>query len=123
MSQPNKINLLVGAYMIGVGVVAIVSSLGAAKKLAELRQAIDSQRNLKLYFTELDADRNGSLSEKEFAILLAVLDVDVSYQELVACFNTIDKNDDDQISYEEFKLWWTEWGQQNLHRGFPSDMV
>ena len=123
MSQPNKVNLLVGTYMIVVGLVALSSSIGAGKKLAQLREAIDSQRNLKVYFTELDADRNGLLSEKEFAILLGSLEVDVSYQELVACFNAIDKNDDDSISFEEFNAWWAAWGQQSLHRGFPSALV
>lgn len=123
MSQPNKINLLVGSYMIVVGLVAIFSSIGAGKKLTELREAIDSQRNLKLYFNELDADRNGLLSEKEFAILLGSLEVDVSYQELVACFNAIDKNDDDSISYEEFNAWWVAWGHKSLHRGFPGGLA
>ena len=123
MTQPNKVNLLVGSYMIVVGAVAIFSSIGAGKKLAELREAIDSQRNLKLYFNELDSDGNGVLSEKEFAILLGSLEVDVSYQELVACFNAIDKNDDDCITYEEFNAWWVAWGQKRLHRGFPGELV
>ena len=122
MSQPNKINLLVGTYMITVGVVALISSAGAGQKLAELRISIDSQRSLKAYFTHFDKGGDGFLGENEFACLLGSLGVDVTYQELVACFNAIDKNDDERISYEEFNSWWASWGQNHLHRGI-SDML
>jgi hypothetical protein len=123
MTQPNKINLIVGTYMIMVGVVALVSSIGAGQRLADLRVDIDSQRDLKTCFQKYDTNRDGALTEKEFAILLGSLGVDVTYQELVACFIAIDKNDDDRISYEEFNSWWTEWGTKHLHRCISDDLV
>lgn len=108
--------------MIFVGFVAVISSIAAGQKLAQLRIAIDSRRDLKAYFKEFDRDGDGTLTEKEFAVLMGNLGVEVSYQELVACFNAVDKNDDDRITFDEFNGWWTEWGRKHLHRGI-SDII
>lgn len=105
-----------------VGFVALISSVAAGQKLAELRIAIDNRRDLKAYFKEFDQDSDGAMTVKEFAALMGSLGVDVTYQELVACFNAVDKNDDDLLTYDEFSAWWTLWGTKHLHRGI-SDLI
>lgn len=122
LMQPNKINDLVGTYMILIGLVAIVSSISAGQRLAELRILIDNKRDLSRHFHTYDTDNSGALTVQEFAVLLGELGVDVNYQEMYACFNAIDKNDDDRINYDEFKGWWTEWGMKRLHRSM-SDLI
>jgi len=122
-TQPSKVNVGVGVYMIFVGVVALISSLAAGKKLAEVREALDSKRELRNMFDMHDADGNGSLKPAEFAGLCSDLGVVVSYQELVACFNAIDKNDDDKVTYDEMVAWWRSWGSTKLPRHLGSLMV
>jgi hypothetical protein len=122
LTQPNWANNISGIYMIMVGFVALISSVAAGQKLAELRIAIDTRRDLKAYFKEFDQDNDGAMTVKEFAALMGSLGVDVTYQELVACFNAVDKNDDDLLTYDEFSAWWTLWGTKHLHRGI-SDLI
>jgi hypothetical protein len=119
LSQPSPINLACGYYMIFVGLVAIIASIDAGKKLAKLRLAIDSKRDLRRIFGTFDFDKDGALSEKEFASLCFDLGVDVTYNELTACFNAIDKNDNGVITFDEFRDWWTQWGVQQLNQGCP----
>mmetsp|Transcript_22179 Transcript_22179/g.32740 ORF Transcript_22179/g.32740 Transcript_22179/m.32740 type:complete len:264 (+) Transcript_22179:98-889(+) len=112
----NVVNSCVGAYMVLIGALAILSSFGAGLKLAELHAEIDNMRDLKSCFSRFDIDSNGSLNSKEFALLMYDLSVDCTYYELEGCFNAIDKNDDERISYDEFKEWWTGWGKKHLQR-------
>jgi Ca2+-binding EF-hand superfamily protein len=109
--------------MLLVGFVALIAAVGAGQKLIELRLAIDTRRDLKAFFNEYDVDKDGALNVKEFAILVSNLGVDVNYHELVACFNAMDKNDDELITYNEFNNWWTEWGKKNLQRSLSDVLV
>jgi len=88
-----------------------------------VRIAIDSKRDLKSVFNRYDLNHDGALSDKEFALLCCELGVDMTFQEVVACFNAIDKNDDELIQYEEFNVWWTQWGAKHLHRSLTDVMV
>lgn len=117
LSQPSPINNACGFYMIFVGLVAITASIAAGTKLAKLRLAIDSKRDLKRIFGTFDVDEDDALSEKEFASLCFDLGVDVTYNELTACFNAIDKNDNGVITFDEFRDWWTQWGVVHLNQG------
>mmetsp|Transcript_35081 Transcript_35081/g.40012 ORF Transcript_35081/g.40012 Transcript_35081/m.40012 type:complete len:264 (-) Transcript_35081:118-909(-) len=114
----NKLNSYVGGYMMLLGGLTILSSFGAGRKLAILRHQIQNKRDLLKNFKKYDVNSNGSLETKEFALLVFDLGVDVTYHELEACFNAIDKNDDECISYDEFQEWWTKWGKEQMYRNF-----
>lgn len=123
LTQPSRLNVIVGFFLIGVGIVAIISSVGAGMKLMQLRIELDSKRDLKREFQQHDFNGDGALIVNEFASFCSDLGVDVTYQELVACFNAIDKNDDERITYDELSNWWTQWGSKHLHRSLSDLMV
>jgi calcium-binding protein CML len=63
--------------------------------------------DLKRRFDEADTDKNGSISEEEFAKLVAALGVKFGAGQLQTAFMAIDINGNGHIDFGEFKSWWT----------------
>jgi Ca2+-binding EF-hand superfamily protein len=66
------------------------------ERLAELRDS----------FRGCDADGDGYLEYREFAVLLENLGADMSQQEIRIGFQAIDTDDDQLIEFSEFADWW-----------------
>ena len=63
---------------------------------------------LREFFTQCDADRNGLIQKDEFAVLLQSLGNDVSPAEVDVGFREIDRDNDGAIEFSEFLAYWQE---------------
>jgi hypothetical protein len=102
-------DFLVGGFMCFVGFTHIVVGRVTAGKLSALRSTLSSESVLKSKFEQYDVDGNGTLDKVELANLCNDLGSPLDHNELVAALLVLDKNKDAQISFEEFKAWWTGW--------------
>lgn len=57
----------------------------------------------------MDSDNSGTLDSAELAALCKALGSSLDHNELVAALNTMDKDGNGSISYEEFYGWWSGW--------------
>merc|ERR1719343_1885957 len=99
--------------MMLLGSLSIYASYGATDKLASLREAIYNEKELSVRFDEVDEDGDGFINVYELAQLCKALGVMLTYHELVASFGNVDRDEDECISYEEFRVWWSNDGAKN----------
>ena len=71
-----------------------------------LKFSIKNETQLKEKWIEHDKNHNGSLDVKELTAFIRDAGVDMSRNEVAAAFLALDKNFDDQITYEELYYWW-----------------
>lgn len=114
MSQLNVVDFSVGAFMCFVGVIYIIVGRKTAKKLSELHKSMFSEHTLKAKFDEADTNNTGSLDENQFKTLAESLGMELSKVETSTAFIEIDKNNDGQISFDDFALWWKEWDYDSI---------
>lgn len=106
-SQMRILDIASGGFMIFVGIVSLIVGNRTAKKLHKLSESISDEQNLLEKFTQFDLDKDDYLEQNDFAELVAEMGLDLDHNELVAAFSTIDADDDQKISFEDFKTWWT----------------
>jgi hypothetical protein len=58
-------------------------------------------------FQRYDRNRTGSIEQREFARLLEALGQNINDEELAIAFDIIDTERTGQISWKQFKNWWT----------------
>lgn len=97
---------ITGGYMMFVGVFAILAGIFAHRKLKQLRQTVDSERELKAQWEEADMNNNGYLDVKEFAAFAKRNEVDMTGNEVAAAYLAMDRDFDEKISFKEFYAWW-----------------
>ena len=108
-SQVTMIDMLIGGYMIVVGLTSIIVGRHTASKLTSLRHSLSSEKVVKQKFQEMDKDGSGYLDSAELANLCASLGSPLDHNELCASLQVIDADKNGQISYDEFFAWWSGW--------------
>jgi len=106
-SHWSMLNVIVGGTMMVLGLISIGTGRRAADKLGQLRQSIPDENALQRNFTAHDS-LNGFLSMHDFISMVGSLGLEFGPNETEAAFAAIDKDNDGQISYEDFKTWWGE---------------
>ena len=96
-----------GAYMIAVGITAIIVGVHASRKFAALRNSLADESFLLLVFSNYDADGDGCIDPSEFAVMLSDLGMELDDRYTLKAFHVIDSDDDRRISFEEFCHWWS----------------
>ena len=107
VAQMWPICIYAGAYMILVGVVAIIVGVHASRKFAALRNSLADESFLLLVFSNYDTDGDGCINPSEFAVLLSDLGMELDDRYTLKAFHVIDTDDDRRISFEEFSHWWS----------------
>ncbi|KAG7342299.1 COPI associated protein [Nitzschia inconspicua] len=102
----NMLDWVVGGFMMFVGFTAIIAGMAAAKNLRLLRFSIKSEEDLKKKWDQYDADGNGAMDVKELSAFVRDSGINMTTNEIASTYMTLDKNFDDQLTYEEFYMWW-----------------
>lgn len=105
-AQGGLLDLIVGLYVMFVGLLYIVVGRASARKLSEMKHSIFSEDSLKAKFKKHDKDNSGAITMDEFSALVKTLDLDMTKREMEGIFFHLDTNDDDRLVYEEFSKWW-----------------
>ena len=116
VSNWNMLDWAVGGFMIFVGITAIGVGIAAARDLRLLKSSIKNKRQLNEKWKQHDVDHNGVLDVKELTAFIRDANVDMSRNEVAACMLALDKNFDENISYEEFYSWWSSEGTYGAAR-------
>jgi len=65
---------------------------------------------IKSIFESLDSNKNGYLEQEEMTSVFTQMDMGIDpsqiKKEVEKCISVIDVNQDNQITFEEFALWW-----------------
>ena len=86
-----------------VGILYVIVGHQAAVKLHDLRESLVSEQSLRNKFRQADTNNtDGSLTLEQFQSLLDNLQMNVSRRDL-------DSSGNNQVSFEEFKAWWTDY--------------
>ena len=100
---------VVGGFMCLVGVLYVCVGRSTTNKLREMRQSELSERSLHEKFHEVDPEQTGFIGLEQFRQLANSIGLDMNRRQSEAAFLHIEKVDNDQITFEEFFGWWTEW--------------
>lgn len=106
LAQGSIFDLIVGLYVMFVGILYIFLGRSAAKKLSDMKHSIFSEASLKSKFKKADKDKSGFVTNEEFHQLIKGLDLDMTKREMEGIFFHLDSNEDGKLSYEEFAAWW-----------------
>ena len=98
--------LLVGLYTSFIGAVIFYGSKAAYDTLDRLKTDHYTEAQVKEKFYEFDRDKSGSLDAAELAALCKALGSTLSRRELESALFLLDKNEDGQISFDEFFNWY-----------------
>mmetsp|Transcript_1509 Transcript_1509/g.2109 ORF Transcript_1509/g.2109 Transcript_1509/m.2109 type:complete len:253 (-) Transcript_1509:286-1044(-) len=115
LSNWNMLDWAVGGFMMFVGVTAIGVGIAAARDLRLVKFSIKDEVQLKQAWDDHDVDKNGKLDVKELTAFVADTGVDMTRNEIAAAFLALDRNFDDQITYEEIYYWWSATGTLQGH--------
>lgn len=108
----DPLSLLLGLYMMSLGVICIAIGRKTALNLSKLRGAIYSENKLQQSFKKFA--KQGTIERDGFQKLLKSFDVQMSKSELDMAFDLIESNCNNQIDFHEFLSWWNEWEHENL---------
>jgi len=100
---------VVGGFMCCVGVLYVCVGRNTSNKIREMRQSELSERSLHEKFNEVDPEQTGLSGLEQFRQLANSIGLDMNRRQSEAAFLHIEKVDNDQITFEEFFGWWTEW--------------
>ena len=98
----------VGGFMCLVGILYVCVGRNTTKKLKEMRQSELSERTLHMKFHEVDPEQTGFIGLEQFRHLVNSIGLDMNRRQSEAAFMHIEKVDDEQITFEEFFVWWSE---------------
>jgi COPI associated protein len=108
-AQNGLVNLLVGAYVMAVGLLYIFVGRATAQRLQEMRNHLYSEEKLRQHFADCDETQKGTLSLAEFRNLTASLGMGIKPRETEAAFLHLNKADNGELSFEEFSSWWRDY--------------
>mmetsp|Transcript_615 Transcript_615/g.820 ORF Transcript_615/g.820 Transcript_615/m.820 type:complete len:319 (+) Transcript_615:94-1050(+) len=106
-SQMGFLNMASGGFMCFVGIISIITGWSTASKLKQVRESLANVTTVNDKFVKYDDDNDGYLDATNFAALVKDVGLELDHNELVAAFATIDKDDDEKISLQEFNNWWS----------------
>lgn len=107
VAQTWWITIASGAFMIFVGIIAILVGVHASRKFAALRNSLADESFLLLVFSNYDSNGDGYLVPYEFSGLLSNLGMELDDRYTLKAFNAIDTDGNRKISFDEFCHWWT----------------
>jgi hypothetical protein len=102
----NMMDWAVGGFMMFVGVTAITAGIATSRDLKLFKFSISNEAELKEKWEQYDVNKNGALDVKELTVFVKESGIDMTRNEIASTFLALDKNFDDEISYEEFYFWW-----------------
>lgn len=103
-SQGGYFGLVVGLYVMAVGVIVFTASRSALQQLEALRAGRMDEAQIAAKF-KMDANKDGSLDSTELAKLCKSMGVQLTLNELESALFILDKNHDGKIQYAEFLRW------------------
>lgn len=102
----NMLDWAVGAFMMFVGVTAMIAGIMAARDMRLFKFSIANEQDLKQKWKTYDEDGNESLDVKELTKFVEEAGVEMTRNEIASVYMALDKNFDERITYEEFYFWW-----------------
>ena len=81
-------------------------------------------KSIQLFFERADEDGGGSLDIDEMGNLFDSLNIELDRTELQQCFQEMDGDGDGDITFPEFRSWWSikKWGHSSLDKA-PSEFL
>uniref|UniRef100_A0A7S2XB37 EF-hand domain-containing protein n=1 Tax=Lotharella oceanica TaxID=641309 RepID=A0A7S2XB37_9EUKA len=107
--QWGLIPIIVGSYMMLVGILMILISFQSGRKLGSLRQKLVAQTDMEVEeaFKKYDKDGNGWISDAEFKDLAREHEISLNANEMDAAKNILDTDRNGKIDKNEFRVWLT----------------
>jgi EF-hand domain pair len=116
-------DLIVGCFMILVGILYIYVGKRTAMKLSDLRKSLISEEQLRRKFQECDEDQSGTITKHQFKTLTDHMGLGLNRRELEAAWMYLDKEDIGEITYDEFQTWWVNWDLDDSSPGGGFEFV
>lgn len=113
------ITMISGAVMIVLGLLSIILGIHASRKFAALRNSLADESYLLLLFSYYDSDGDGYLEAYQFTNLLSYLGMELDDRYALKAFDTIDRDGDRRISFDEFNDWWSTGYIQRGRKSLP----
>lgn len=120
LTQTGIPDMIVGCYMCLLGIAYIIIGRKTAKKLRTMRSELFSPLQLRSKFNEADKDGTGTLTMGQFKALTDSMGLDMNRRETEAAFMCMDKNDNSQLTFDEFENWWKTGGDDDASRALDS---
>jgi len=76
------------------------------EKEVMMRAVVQINGDARKTFDEFDIDNSGSIDKKDFSNLLFKLGLQIAEDEVEDLFNTVRSEDEENISFERFKIWY-----------------
>jgi len=121
MAMEHQVNLITGGFMTLIGFAMICAGTYSSHNLSKLRKSLSDNDFLWLEFCRHDYDDDGLIDPSAFATFLAEVGVEFDDLYTLKAFKEIDKDNDQLISFREFKSWWVEC-KFDTKRGFDQDI-
>jgi EF-hand domain pair len=121
VAQTWLITMISGAVMIVLGILAIILGIHASRKFASLRNSLADESFLLLLFSYYDGDGDGFLEVHQFTSLLSYLGMELDDRYALKAFDTIDRDGDRRISFDEFNHWWTSGYIERGRKALPAE--
>jgi hypothetical protein len=107
ISQTWLITIASGAFMVLLGILALILGAYASRKFSILRNALQDESFLLLVFSAYDSDGDGYLEAHQFAKLLTYLGLELDDRYTLKAFNVIDTQGKRRVSFDDFQSWWS----------------
>eukprot|EP00612_Vaucheria_litorea_P002777 CAMPEP_0171458924 /NCGR_PEP_ID=MMETSP0945-20130129/4408_1 /TAXON_ID=109269 /ORGANISM="Vaucheria litorea, Strain CCMP2940" /LENGTH=299 /DNA_ID=CAMNT_0011984829 /DNA_START=88 /DNA_END=987 /DNA_ORIENTATION=+ len=102
----NLVNILLGVYLIIVGLLFVIFGVNTVSKLKSLQKRFTNEDQLRQIFEHYDVDNSGALDKQELASLCYEMGAELSRNELETALHLLDRDEDGLIQFEEFIGWW-----------------
>lgn len=96
----------VGCCITCASLIAIAHTITAKEDAEKLKHAHLKREVLAQAFNSSDENKNGQLSSLEFFTFLKKIDMQLSYDSLGAILLEVDASHNEEVSFEEFMLWY-----------------
>jgi len=106
LSHISSMNVLSGAFLIGVGFLFVVIGINTRRRLRKLKKSLKDEKVLKRQFNRFDRDGDGVLDMDEFGAFVANLTGDdMDEDELEGTFGVIDRQGNGYVTLKELQAW------------------
>lgn len=105
LSQRNFLDVIVGIYMMLVGMVYICVGRSASRKMAQARRSTVTPEQMQEYFAIADEDGKGSLTVEQFGRMTQQMGMDLTRREVESSFFQLDC-ETGRVTYETVLQWW-----------------
>ena len=95
-----------GAFMCCVGILSILVGRSASRRVKELRKSLNDELLVKERFAQIDINDDGYITLSEFSSLVRCFGVALSTKESLAAFRSLDRDNNNLISENQFLDWW-----------------